>query len=337
MAITPAQRRKGTTSGQTVNLGLPQVGVTPKPGTTTGTPTTLGGGSVINVNDPVDALRKTGTSTGTGTGTGTGTTTTTTKPTPPTNEDDCLKAGGRWVEGVCQMYEKEPEYKPQPAVSQQKTPESATGLLKKKQDAGDPVAKGVASTFLSQVQGLGDQMYKLEAMGINEAKKNALRTQLQNDAAVGRAFSMSNMDAQTDIIREAALRRLNAKDATEAKQAELDMMAAEQAQNAMLLAEQGKLAPGAAGVFAPGAIPTSSFMPSGQNLGLGALPAVTDLPTTWPGKPGAAEAKAEQEDADAPYEDPGGFKCKYGDLDKNDNCPTNPKYVHPPEGGDKEG
>ena len=28
----------------------------------------------------------------------------------PTNQQDCLKAGGRWVDGVCQLYEKAPEY-----------------------------------------------------------------------------------------------------------------------------------------------------------------------------------------------------------------------------------
>lgn len=342
MAITPAQvkRRLGTTTGQTVNLGLPQVGVTPRPGTTIGqtvnlqrpgvfTPAT--GGTVITPTTPAASLlRKTGTSTGTGTGTGT---TAPAKTPPPTNENDCLKAGGRWVEGVCQMYEKVPEYTPQPAVSQQKTPESATGLLKKKQDAGDLVSKTVANTFLSQVKGLGDQMYKLDEMGINKAQEDALRTQLQNDAAVGRAFSTSNIDAQTDIIRDASIRRMNAKDAGAAKDAELEMMAAEQAQKIALYNEQGQLAPGAAGVFAPGAIPTSSFMPSGQNLGLGALPAVADLPTTWPGKPGSAGSKEEEEDANAPYTDPGNFKCTYSELDKNGNCPNNPKYVHPPEGG----
>jgi len=341
MAITPtqAQRRLGTTTGQTFNLGLPQVGVTPRPGTTTGqtvnlqtpgvsTPATVG--TIVTPATPGVSLLRGG-----GAGTTQAGTKAPAKTPPPTNENDCLKAGGRWVKGVCQMYEKVPEYTPQPAVSQQKTPEPATGLLKKKQDAGDPIAKGVASTFLSQVQGLGDQMYKLEEMGINKYQDDALREQLQNASAVGMAFSTSDMDARTDIIREAALKRLNAKDVTKAKQAELDMMAAEQAQKIALYNEQGQLAPGAAGVFAPGAIPTSSFMPSGQNLGLGALPAVADLPTTWPGKPGSAEAKKEEEDANAPYEDTGGFKCKYDELDENGNCPTNPKYVPPSEAGER--
>ena len=310
---------------------------TPATGGTSVTPTAPGvftpatGGTSVTPTTPIAShLRKTGTSTGTGTGTGT---TAPAKTPPPTNENDCLKAGGRWVEGVCQMYEKVPEYTPQPAVSQQPTPESETSLLHKKQQASNPIAQTVANTFASQVKGLGDKMYKLQEMDINRAQEEATLRQLQSDAHVGRAYSTSNMDAQTDIIRDAAIRRMTAKDATEAKQAELDMMAAEQAQNAMLLAEQGKLAPGAAGVFAPGAIPTSSFMPSGQNLGLGALPAVADLPTTWPGKPGSAEAKKEEEDANAPYTDPGNFKCTYSELDKNGNCPTNPKYVHPPEPG----
>ena len=245
-----------------------------------------------------------------------------------TTEDACLKAGGRWVDGACQVYQKAPEYTPQPATPQQKTPESATSLLHKKQQASNPIAQTVADTFTKQVKGLGEKMYRLQEMDINRAQEEETLRQLQNDAHVGRSYSTSNMDAQSDIIREAAIRRMSAKDASEAKQAELDMMAAEQTQQVMLLSEQGKLAPGGVGAFTPGAI--SGFMPSGTNLGLGALPAEASLPTTWPGKESAAEAKAKGDNEE--HTDGDGHKCKYGETDPNGYCPNNPKYTHPPEG-----
>ena len=245
-----------------------------------------------------------------------------------TTEDACLKAGGRWVDGVCQMYEKAPEYTPQPATPQQKTPESATSLLHKKQQASNPIAQTVADTFTKQVKGLGEKMYRLQEMDINRAQEEETLRQLQNDAHVGRAYSTSNMDAQSDIIREAAIRRMTAKDASEAKQAELDMMAAEQTQAVMLLAEQGQLAPGGVGAFTPGAI--SGFIPPGKNLGLGALPAEAELPTTYPGQQSDAEAKAKSDNEE--HTDGDGYRCMYGETDPNGYCPNNPKYTHPPEG-----
>lgn len=249
-----------------------------------------------------------------------------------TTEDACLKAGGRWVNGACQVYEKAPEYTPQPATSQQATPESATSLLHKKQQASNPIAQGVADTFSKQVKGLGEKMYRLKEMDINRAQEEEILRQLQNDAHVGRSFSTSSLDAQSDIIREAAIRRMTAKDETEAKQAELDMMAAEQTQAIMLLAEQGQLAPGGVGAFTPGAI--SGFIPPGKNLGLGALPAEAELPTTWPGKESDAETKAKNDDEE--HTDSNGYKCKYGETDNNGYCPNNPNFTHQPEGRDND-
>ena len=101
----------------------------------------------------------------------------------PTNQQDCLKAGGRWVDGVCQLYEKAPEYVAPTAGPKQPTPQAATSVLHNQQQASNPIAQAVANTFTSQVQGMGDKMYKLAEMDINKAQEDATLRQLQNDAA----------------------------------------------------------------------------------------------------------------------------------------------------------
>jgi hypothetical protein len=247
-----------------------------------------------------------------------------TEPSPaPTNEQDCLKAGGRWVDGVCQLYQKAPEYVPPPNTPTQATPQAASSVLHNQQQASNPIAQAVANTFTSQVQGMGDKMYKLAEMDINKAQEDATLRQLQNDAAKGMAFSTSNLDAQNDIIRDASIRRMTARSEADAKQAELDMQAAEQAKQMNIYAAQGQLAPGGIGSFTPGAITPSSFMSPGPNLGLGALPALAELPTSFPG----VDVSAATSTDDEPHTDTAGHKCKLGETDADGRCPSNPDFV----------
>ncbi len=140
--------------------------------------------------------------------------------------------------------------------------------------------------------------------------------QAQAFASRGMSFSTAQLDAETDMIRDAAKRRLITADEAAKLEHELKMSALRTAEPIELLAAAGKLGDaGYGGTFTPGAIDTSRFMDS-DRFGLAKPPGFSGLPS----EPEPDDVK------EGKYTDPTGVTCEIGRTFKNADgvvmCPT---------------
>ena len=253
-------------------------------------------------------------------------------PVAPTSENECLKKGGRWVDGACQMYDVVAEYQyqnPQPTQPQQP---SETTLHAGQVQVGHDLIAGMVNAGVFDASGYGAAMNKWKQAEISERDRREALKLAQHEAAQGRSFSANHMDELKLQAKDVSLQRIAAKTESEAAQAKREQELLQRKQKLIELANLGVLAPGAGvGSYTPGAF--SPGLAAQGNFGLGTVPIQTDMPTNWPGKEGGAAAVAENRpDPDAAYTDSAGFQCTVGDKDNNNLCPANPNYTHKPEG-----
>ena len=346
MAITPAQakRRLGTTTSQTFNLGIPQVGVTPRPGTTTGSLTTLGsqinqGGAlqppagatstVITPATPTASLLRGG-----GAGTTQAGTKQTTKPVP-TDQASCQAAGGQWEydpstgNGSCKIFQKDPAIANITPTSQ--TPASSvpspTATVAASQAAGLPVAQSVATSMKGEVAGLAAKAQTQRDKEFRRKWNEKQTLNAQNWAKQGMSYSSAHLADATDQVRELAANRVLSEQEAQTMQNNLDAAAFAAAEPIEKLAMSAKLG-GTASTpgFQPGNIPTTAY--GGSIAAIGAAP-TTSLPT----KAGAKTSSGTGgDDPDSEYFDPEGFQCSFGEQDSMKRCPDNPYYEAGAEG-----
>ena len=314
------ERRKGTTTGQTVNLRPSMTA----PGALT--PAT-GGTSVTSVAPTASLLR----------GGGAGTTrASTTSAAVPTDQASCQAAGGQWQtdpggppgNGSCTIFQKDPAIANITPTSQ--TPASSvpspTATVAASQAAGLPVAQSVAASMKGETAGLAAEVQTQRDKEFRR-KWNELQTlNAQKWAKSGMSYSAPQLAESKDQVRNLAANRVLSEQEATTMQNKLDAAAFAAAEPIEKLAMAAKLG-GTASTpgFQPGNIPTTAY--GGSLASIGAAP-TTSLPT----KAGAKTGSGTGDDPDAPYTDPSGFECKFNEQDSLKRCPDNPEYDTGAEG-----
>jgi len=212
-----------------------------------------------------------------------------------TNSSDCAAAGGIWDEatGVClvktsktsgipsgglpgdtgdgsgydtdvgrgEPLDKAPPYGYKESVVRPGPGISETERVRAKVDAGTPFSVSIRDHLFGEASGIGSKYERLAEMDEDREFREKQLAQAQSFASKGMSFSTAQLDAETDMIREAAKRRLITADQADKLQYELQMNALRTAEPIELLAAAGKIGDaGYGGTFKPGAIDTSRFM-----------------------------------------------------------------------------
>ena len=247
----------------------------------------------------------------------------------PKTEDACREAGGQWVDGACQIYEKADPYdyvKEDPKEAKQI---SETKRLDAKQKKGTPIAESVKSTMQGEVAGLGEKWRQLEDMDAQRLLNENMTRQAQEFAAKGMSFSSPMLAEQKDTLREYAKQRQMTQDQADALQMQLNVQALKNAEPIEQLAVSGKLGALEDKPFTPGDIPKNLFMD--PKFGLKDAPGFSGLPEDWPGKETGEDVT---DITDEEHTDSGGYTCTYGEIDSTvfKRCPDNPDFGSGAEG-----
>ena len=228
---------------------------------------------------------------------------------PTTSSVKVTGAPTRGVPDVGRYKYREPTVKPGPGVSE-------TERVRAKVDAGTPLSVSIRDHLFGEAGGAASEYKRLSAMDEDREFRENQLAQAQAFASKGMSFSTAQLDAETDMIRDAAKRRLITADEAAKLEHELKMSALKTAEPIELLAAAGKLGDaGYGGTFKPGAIDTSRFMDS-DRFGLAKPPGFSGLP-----------AEPEPDDVkEGKYTDPTGVTCEIGKTFKNADgvvmCPT---------------
>ena len=230
-----------------------------------------------------------------------------------TNSSDCAAAGGIWDEatGVClvktdpktsgipsgglpgdtgdgsgydtdvgrgEPLDKAPPYGYKESVVRPGPGISETERVRAKVDAGTPFSVSIRDHLFGEASGIGSKYERLAEMDEDREFREKQLAQAQSFASKGMSFSTAQLDAETDMIREAAKRRLITADQADKLQYELQMNALRTAEPIELLAAAGKIGDaGYGGTFKPGAIDTSRFMDP-ERFGLARPPGFSGEP-----------------------------------------------------------
>ena len=228
---------------------------------------------------------------------------------PTTSSVKVTGAPTRGVPDVGRYKYREPTVKPGPGVSE-------TERVRAKVDAGTPLSVSIRDHLFGEAGGAASEYKRLSAMDEDREFRENQLAQAQAFASKGMSFSTAQLDAETDMIRDAAKRRLITADEAAKLEHELKMSALRTAEPIELLAAAGKLGDaGYGGTFTPGAIDTSRFMDS-DRFGLAKPPGFSGLP-----------AEFEPDDVkESKYTDSTGVTCDIGRAFKNADgvlmCPT---------------
>ena len=247
----------------------------------------------------------------------------------PKTEDACREAGGQWVDGACQIYEKADPYKYVDEDPKEAKQISETKRLDVKQKKGTPIAESVKSTMQGEVAGLGEKWRQLEDMDAQRLLNENMTRQAQEFAAKGMSFSSPMLAEQKDTLREYAKQRQMTQDQADALQMQLNVQALKNAEPIEQLAVSGKLGALEDKPFTPGDIPKNLFMD--PKFGLKDAPGFSGLPEDWPGKETGEDVT---DITDEEHTDSGGYTCTYGEIDSTvfKRCPDNPDFGSGAEG-----
>jgi len=221
---------------------------------------------------------------------------------------------------------REPTVKPTPGISE-------TERVRAKVDAGTPLSVSVRDHLFGEATGVGSKYKRLAEMDEDREFREKQLAQAQAFAAKGMSFSTAQLDAETDMIREAAKRRLITADEAAKLQAELQMNALKTAEPIELLAAAGKIGDaGYGGSFTPGAIDTSRFMDP-ERFGLVKPPGFSGLPAEV-GETSEESGPPKDGITDGKFTDSTGTVCNVDSAFENaDGTWSCPKSTTPPGGG----
>ena len=250
-----------------------------------------------------------------------------------TTEETCRAAGGIWVDGACQIYEKADPYEYVDEAPKEPKQISETKRLDVKQKIGSPIAESVRSTMQGEVAGLGEKWRQLQDKDAERLMNEDMTRQAQEFAAKGMSFSSPMLASQKDTLREYAKQRQMTQDQADALQMQLNVQAFKNAEPIEQLAAAGRLGALEDKPFESGEIPDNLFMD--PKFCLGDAPGFSGLPKDWPGK--ETGEPIDEIDDDTPFTDAEGYECKVGELDNLRRCPQNSNYEGGAEGGDDSG
>ena len=246
-----------------------------------------------------------------------------------TTEETCRAAGGQWVDGACQIYEKADPYEYVDEDPKEPKQVSETKRLEVKQEKGTSIAESVKSTMQGEVAGLGEKWRQLQDKDAERLMNEDMTRQAQEFAAKGMSFSSPMLASQKDTLREYAKQRQMTQDQSDALQMQLNVQAFKNAEYIEQLGVAGRLGAIEDGSFVPGDIPDNLFMD--PKFGLGDAPGFSGLPKDWPGK--ETGEPVEEITDDTPFTDSEGWECKVSELDNLKRCPQNSNYDGGAEGG----
>jgi hypothetical protein len=251
------------------------------------------------------------------------------KPPPGGSESSSLDTGygaDEPIEKAPRYKYREPTVKPTPGISE-------TERVRAKVDAGTPLSVSVRDHLFGEATGVGSKYKRLAEMDEDREFREKQLAQAQAFASKGMSFSTAQLDAETDMIREAAKRRLITADEAAKLQAELQMNALKTAEPIELLAAAGKIGDaGYGGSFTPGAIDTSRFMDP-ERFGLVKPPGFSGLPAEV-GETSEESGPPEDGITDGKFTDSTGTVCNVDSAFENaDGTWSCPKSTTPPGGG----
>ena len=248
---------------------------------------------------------------------------------PPPGESTELDTGygaDEPIEKAPRYKYREPTVKPTPGISE-------TERVRAKVDAGTPLSVSVRDHLFGEATGVGSKYKRLAEMDEDREFREKQLAQAQAFASKGMSFSTAQLDAETDMIREAAKRRLITADEAAKLQAELQMNALKTAEPIELLAAAGKIGDaGYGGSFTPGAIDTSRFMDP-ERFGLVKPPGFSGLPAEV-GETSEESGPPKDGITDGKFTDSTGTVCNVDSAFENaDGTWSCPKSTTPPGGG----
>ena len=246
-----------------------------------------------------------------------------------TTEETCRAAGGQWVDGACQIYEKADPYEYVDEAPKEPKQISETKRLDVKQKIGSPIAESVRSTMQGEVAGLGEKWRQLQDKDAERLMNEDMTRQAQEFAAKGMSFSSPMLASQKDTLREYAKQRQMSQDQADALQMQLNVQAYKNAEPIEQLAVSGRLGALEDKPFESGEIPDNLFMD--PKFGLKDAPGFSGLPKVFMCK----EVGEDVTDiTDEEHTDSGGYTCTYGEIDSTvfKRCPDNPDFGSGAEG-----
>ena len=238
---------------------------------------------------------------------------------PTTSSVKVTGAPTRGVPDVGRYKYREPTVKPGPGVSE-------TERVRAKVDAGTPLSVSIRDHLFGEAGGAASEYKRLSAMDEDREFRENQLAQAQAFASKGMSFSTAQLDAETDMIRDAAKRRLITADEAAKLEHELKMSALRTAEPIELLAASGKLGDaGYGGIFTPGEIDTSRFMDS-ERFGLEKPPGFTGgsrgvvsgaAPSGTATEAPSTSGPPKDEVKDGKFTDKVGTSCDVGDAFEN--------------------
>ena len=245
---------------------------------------------------------------------------------PPSSSLDTGYGADEPIEKAPRYKYREPTVKPAPGLSE-------TERVRAKVDAGTPLSVSVRDHLFGEATGVGSKYKRLAEMDEDREFREKQLAQAQAFASKGMSFSTAQLDAETDMIREAAKRRLITADEAAKLQAELQMNALKTAEPIELLAAAGKIGDaGYGGSFTPGAIDTSRFMDP-ERFGLVKPPGFSGLPAEV-GEKSKESGPPKDGITDGKFTDSTGTVCNVDSAFENaDGTWSCPKSTTPPGGG----
>ena len=238
---------------------------------------------------------------------------------PTTSSVKVTGAPTRGVPDVGRYKYREPTVKPGPGVSE-------TERVRAKVDAGTPLSVSIRDHLFGEAGGAASEYKRLSAMDEDREFRENQLAQAQAFASKGMSFSTAQLDAETDMIRDAAKRRLITADEAAKLEHELKMSALKTAEPIELLAAAGKLGDaGYGGIFTPGEIDTSRFMDS-ERFGLEKPPGFTGgsrgvvsgaAPSGTATEAPSTSGPPKDEVKDGKFTDKAGTSCDVGDAFEN--------------------
>jgi hypothetical protein len=245
---------------------------------------------------------------------------------PPSSSLDTGYGADEPIEKAPRYKYREPTVKPAPGLSE-------TERVRAKVDAGTPLSVSVRDHLFGEATGVGSKYKRLAEMDEDREFREKQLAQAQAFASKGMSFSTAQLDAETDMIREAAKRRLITADEAAKLQAELQMNALKTAEPIELLAAAGKIGDaGYGGSFTPGAIDTSRFMDP-ERFGLVKPPGFSGLPAEV-GETSEESGPPKDGITDGKFTDSTGTVCNVDSAFENaDGTWSCPKSTTPPGGG----
>ena len=238
---------------------------------------------------------------------------------PTTSSVKVTGAPTRGVPDVGRYKYREPTVKPGPGVSE-------TERVRAKVDAGTPLSVSIRDHLFGEAGGAASEYKRLSAMDEDREFRENQLAQAQAFASKGMSFSSAQLDAETDMIRDAAKRRLITADEAAKLEHELKMSALKTAEPIELLAASGKLGDaGYGGIFTPGEIDTSRFMDS-ERFGLEKPPGFTGgsrgvvsgaAPSGTATEAPSTSGPPKDEVKDGKFTDKVGTSCDVGDAFEN--------------------